>query len=141
MADSQLLPTSKFSPRPLGPSQLPRQRLLDVLEQHAHAKLVLIHAPAGYGKTTLMIQWHMRLSAAGQGTGWVTLDDDDDDPGRLVTALSMAMCPRMRGEADLFDAVNHCLQDHDRFTLFLDEEERVTAADAQHLFEVLLKLS
>jgi LuxR family maltose regulon positive regulatory protein len=114
---------------------------MGVLEQHAHAKLVLIHAPAGYGKSTLMAQWHARLTAAGQGTGWVSLDDDDNDAGRLVTVLSRAMCPRGKGGADLFDSINLCLQAHRRFTLFLDEEERVTAPDAQHLFEVLLTLS
>jgi len=141
MAESQRLPPSKFSPRPLGPNQLERGRLMDVLGQHEHAKLVLIHAPAGYGKSTLMAQWHARLTAAGQGTGWVSLDDDDNDAGRLVTALSRALCPRARGGADLFDSINLCLQAHEHFTLFLDEEEHVTAPDAQHLFEVLLKLS
>ena len=141
MVDLQLLPPSKFSPRPLGPNPLDRQRLLDVLEEHSHAKLVMIHAPAGYGKTTLMSQWHARLLAMGEGAGWITLDDDDNDSGRLVTALSRALSPRSRGDEDLFDAVNHCLQEHARFTLFLDEEERVTEEDAQHLFEVLLRLS
>ena len=141
MDESQRLPPSKFSPRPLGPNQLERGRLVAELERHAHAKLVLMHAPAGYGKTTLMAQWYQRLSAAGQGTGWVGLDDDDNDAGRLATVLSLALAPKARGDADLFDAVNQCLQAHSRFTLFLDEEERITAPDAQHLFEVLLKLS
>jgi LuxR family maltose regulon positive regulatory protein len=141
MDDSQRLPPSKFGPRPLGPNQLERGRLVAELERHAHAKLVLMHAPAGYGKTTLMAQWYQRLTAAGQGTGWVGLDDDDNDAGRLATVLSLALSPRAHGEADLFDAVNQCLQAHSRFTLFLDEEERITEPDAQHLFEVLLKLS
>ena len=141
MDDSQRLPPSKFSPRPLGPNQLERGRLVAALERHAHAKLVLMHAPAGYGKTTLMAQWYERLTAAGQGTGWVGLDDDDNDAGRLATVLSLALVPKAHGETDLFDAVNRCLQVHSHFTLFLDEEERITAADAQHLFEVLLKLS
>jgi LuxR family transcriptional regulator, maltose regulon positive regulatory protein len=141
MDDSQRLPPSKFGPRPLGPNQLERGRLVSELERHAHAKLVLMQAPAGYGKTTLMAQWYERLTAAGQGTGWVGLDDDDNDAGRLATVLSLALVPEAHGEADLFDAVNKCLQAHSHFTLFLDEEERITEPDAQHLFEVLLKLS
>ena len=141
MVDSQPLPLSKFSPRPLGPNQLERARLVDVLERHAHAKLVLIHAPAGYGKSTLMIQWYQRLTAAAQGTGWVGLDEDDNDAGRLVCALSRALSPAANGAADLFDAINRCVQDHSRFTLFLDEEEHVTAPDALQLLEVLLNLS
>jgi LuxR family transcriptional regulator, maltose regulon positive regulatory protein len=137
----QRLPPAKFRPRPLGPNQLERGRLVAELERHAHAKLVLMHAPAGYGKTTLMAQWYERLTAAGQGTGWVGLDDDDNDAGRLATVLSLALAPAAHGDADLFDAVNQCLQVHSRFTLFLDEEEHITEPDAQHLFEVLLKLS
>jgi ATP/maltotriose-dependent transcriptional regulator MalT len=38
------------------------------------------------------------LTAAGQGTGWVGLDDDDNDAGRLATVLSLALSPRAHGE-------------------------------------------
>jgi LuxR family maltose regulon positive regulatory protein len=141
MVDSQRLPPSKFSPRPLGPNQLQRDRLMGVLEQHAEAKLVLIHAPAGYGKTTLMVQWYEHLNSSAQGTGWVLLDDDDNDAGRLVTGLTMALSPEANGTADLFDSINRCLETHSRFTLFLDEEEHVTAIDALHLLDVMLELS
>ena len=141
MSDSLPLPASKFGPRPLGPKPLERTRLLDMLEQNSHAKLVMLHAPAGYGKSTLMSQWYARLIEQGQGVGWVGLDEDDNDAGRLVAALSLALSPTSNGSADLFDCINLCLQEHAQFTLFLDDEEWLTATDAQHLFEVLLKLS
>ena len=59
------------------------------------ARLVLVDAPAGFGKTTLVAQW--RLSPAeSRAFAWVSLDSGDNDPGRLwwhvVSALGRA-CP------------------------------------------------
>ena len=64
------------------------------------ARLVLVDAPAGFGKTTLVAQWR---SAAGEERpfAWISLDPGDDDPGRLwwyiVCALQRA-CPEIGGE-------------------------------------------
>jgi LuxR family maltose regulon positive regulatory protein len=54
---------------------------------------VLVRAPAGYGKTTLVAEWARR--SPGTGTAWVTLDRDDDDPQRLWSAVAAAVarCP------------------------------------------------
>jgi LuxR family maltose regulon positive regulatory protein len=65
------------------------------------ARLVLVDAPAGFGKTTLVAQW--RLSPAeSRAFAWVSLDSGDNDPGRLwwhvVAALDRA-CPEF--DADL----------------------------------------
>ena len=67
------------------------------------ARLVLVDAPAGFGKTTLVAQWR---SSAGedQRFAWVSLDRGDDDPGSLwwhvVSALQRA-CPEIDGDAIL----------------------------------------
>ncbi len=66
-------------------------------------KLVLVDAPAGFGKTTLVAQW--RASALeSRPFAWVSLDRGDDDPARLwwyiVTALERA-CPQIGVEAIL----------------------------------------
>ncbi len=71
-----------------------RRALISVLAATA-AKLILIEAPAGFGKTTLAAQW--RASPLEKRTfAWVSLDRGDDDPGRLwryiVHALQRA-CP------------------------------------------------
>ena len=69
-------------------------------------KLVLVDAPAGFGKTTLVAQW--RASPAEERSfAWISLDDNDDDPGRLwwhvVRALQRA-CPDLGG-AELLQAL------------------------------------
>jgi len=64
------------------------------------ARLVLVDAPAGFGKTTLVAQWR---SATGEkrSFAWVSLDPGDDDPGRLwwyiLCALQRA-CPEIGGD-------------------------------------------
>jgi LuxR family maltose regulon positive regulatory protein len=70
---------------------------------HTTAKLVLVDAPAGFGKTTLVAQWRSSL-AEKRSFAWVSLDRGDSDPARLwsyiVSALTRA-CPDFDGEAIL----------------------------------------
>jgi LuxR family transcriptional regulator, maltose regulon positive regulatory protein len=64
------------------------------------ARLILVDAPAGFGKTTLVAQWR---SAANEERpfAWISLEPGDDDPGRLwwyiLCALQRA-CPEIAGE-------------------------------------------
>lgn len=77
-----------------------RPRLVRELTGSAPAKLVLVNAPAGFGKTTLLAQWRA-TAADGRPVAWLSLDRGDDDPGRLwwlvVSALQRA-CPKLGAE-------------------------------------------
>ncbi len=79
---------------------VPRPELTDYLSAHAATKLVLVAAPAGFGKTTLIAQW--RASAAERRpVAWVSLDPADNDPGRLwwhVISSVQRACPDFGGE-------------------------------------------
>ena len=71
-----------------------RPALVERLEQ-ARAKLLLIDAPAGYGKTTLVAQWRCG-AAEGRPFAWVSLDPDDNDPVSLWSHVAHALhraCP------------------------------------------------
>jgi LuxR family transcriptional regulator, maltose regulon positive regulatory protein len=69
------------------------------------ARLGLVDAPAGFGKTTLVAQWRAR-TAEDRRFAWVSLDRGDDDPARLwwyvVSALQRA-CPEIGSEDILRD--------------------------------------
>ena len=82
-----------------------RRELIDVLAGAA-AKLVLVEAPAGFGKTTLVAQWRASRSED-RPFAWVSLDRGDDDPVRLwwhvVHALQRA-CPGLGGD-EIFRAL------------------------------------
>ena len=75
-----LLTTKLHAPDPR--DRVGRGALLDRLTGALRAKLVLIRAPAGWGKTTLLAQW--RTAEAGRRQfAWVTLDRRDSDPVRF----------------------------------------------------------
>jgi LuxR family maltose regulon positive regulatory protein len=81
-AQAPLLTTKLHPPDPR--DRLGRRALLDRLTGAARAKLVLIRAPAGWGKSTLMSQW--RIAEAGRREfAWVTLDGRDSDAVRFWT--------------------------------------------------------
>jgi ATP/maltotriose-dependent transcriptional regulator MalT len=101
-----------------------RERLLSLLERSTSTKLVLVHAPAGYGKTTLMVQWFKHLEGAGQGVGWIDIDEHDNDSANLLRSLQLALLPNGPAESlDVLELINRCAESHRRFTLFLDEIE------------------
>ena len=63
-----------------------RPRLHARLATADHARLLLVSAPAGFGKTTLVTEW---LSALADDTvvAWLSLDEGDNDPARFWTYL------------------------------------------------------
>jgi LuxR family transcriptional regulator, maltose regulon positive regulatory protein len=65
-----------------------RVGLVNRLRTTTTVPIVLIAAPAGYGKTTLLAQWAARDD---RSAAWVTLDDRDNDPLVLVRHLAVAL--------------------------------------------------
>src|SRR4051812_43717765 len=57
------------------------------MDTASNARLTLVHAPAGFGKTTAMLQYRARLEATGVTTAWLTLDASDNDVSRLLDGL------------------------------------------------------
>jgi LuxR family maltose regulon positive regulatory protein len=76
-----LLATKLYLPS-LRPNRVSRPRLLERLNQGLlpGVRLVLVSAPAGFGKTTLASEW---ARASGLTTAWLSLDEADNDPVRF----------------------------------------------------------
>jgi LuxR family transcriptional regulator, maltose regulon positive regulatory protein len=71
---------------------LPRPRLdslSDVLD--GGYPVVLVVAPAGYGKSTLMARWHVQLLERDVPCAWLSLDPEDDDKVRFMRHLIAAL--------------------------------------------------
>lgn len=66
-----MLLRTRFYIPPLKPEHLVRAKLIERLQQSRGGELVLISAPAGYGKTTLVSQW---LHAHSQSFAWLIVD-------------------------------------------------------------------
>lgn len=62
---------------------VPRPRLSERLDRGAASKLMLVSAPAGFGKTTLVAEWLAAGPAAPsdeRSGAWLSLDRGDNDP-------------------------------------------------------------
>ena len=65
-----------------------RPRLWSVLDRGANLPLMLVIAPAGYGKTTSVAAWLERRAA---DTAWLILDDSHNDLRRFITSVVAAI--------------------------------------------------
>ena len=61
-----------------------RPRLTSLLAASVDLPLVVVSAPAGYGKTTLLVDW---LEHDLRTVAWVSLDGADDDVTTLMTSI------------------------------------------------------
>ena len=87
-AQAPLLTTKLHAPD--ARDRIGRAALVTRLRAATDAKLALIRAPAGWGKSTLLSQWR----AAEEGVrsfAWVTLDASDSDPLRFWTYATEAL--------------------------------------------------
>ena len=88
-----LLETKLHLPLPR-PAAVSRPRLDDRLDEVWASTVTLLSAPAGFGKTTSVVQWWATAAAPGRSLAWVSLDQRDNDPilfwRYLVTAVRRA---------------------------------------------------
>jgi LuxR family maltose regulon positive regulatory protein len=70
-----------------------RPRLIDRLraDPGSTPRLVLVSAPAGFGKTTVLTQWLTSDAAASRQVAWLSLDEGDADLRRFLTHLLAAL--------------------------------------------------
>jgi LuxR family transcriptional regulator, maltose regulon positive regulatory protein len=105
-----LVPSKLIAPQPRS-FWVHRERLVARLAAIDHARLFVIIAPAGFGKSTLVAQWlHATQSTQGKAhnaqpsalsprpspVAWLTLDEHDQDGRRFLTYVAGAVervCP------------------------------------------------
>jgi LuxR family maltose regulon positive regulatory protein len=75
-----MLLKTKFLAPAFNTKSVIRQRLLERLQPRSARKLLLVSAPAGYGKTTVVLQW---LHSNDQRISWLSLDENDNSPTRF----------------------------------------------------------
>ncbi len=65
-----------------------RPNLVDKLEKNSNLPLVLVSAPAGYGKSTLVSSW---LGQCDRASAWVSLDEEDNDLQQFLSYLTVGI--------------------------------------------------
>ena len=68
-----------------------RQAVVRRMAEAGGVKLLLVRAPAGFGKTTAMVQARAQLSNQGVATAWLTLERTDNDVPRFLACLQLAV--------------------------------------------------
>ena len=77
------------------PPRVPRQLLAREALAIGSARLsevpaLLVQAPAGYGKTSLLAQWRLELLGRGAAVAWLTCQPHDDER-RLLEGLALSV--------------------------------------------------
>ncbi|MBN1680190.1 MAG: tetratricopeptide repeat protein [Anaerolineae bacterium] len=87
--DHLLLTTKLFIP-PLRPNWVHRPHLVDRMEDGITLghRFILISAPAGFGKSTLISEW---IHTTKRSAAWLSLDEGDNDPGQCIRYLIAAL--------------------------------------------------
>src|SRR5690606_4911022 len=94
---------------------LRRERLHRALSEAFEYDVVLISAAAGYGKSTLAVDW---LDDLGLPAAWLSLDRLDRDPHTLVADLTDAVRLAFPGHLDRFaERLEHVAGARDASTL------------------------
>lgn len=127
-AQSSTLVLSVMASHPSHPHGIALTSSTEVLREgicqrvaQASGQLVLVRAPAGFGKTTAMLQARTHLQRLGVDTAWLTLEHSDNDLSRCVGRLLTALRPLgLQG-----DLVRDLMRREQPFALFLDEFELV----------------
>jgi LuxR family maltose regulon positive regulatory protein len=147
-----ILATKLYIP-PLRPQVVSRPRLLERLNEGLHHKLILISAPAGFGKTTLVSEW---VEGIERPAAWLSLDDQDNDPIRFLTYLVAALQTIAANigegvlgvlqspqpppiEAILTALLNDLTTIKDQFVLVLDDYHVIEAQPVDHALTFLLE--
>jgi LuxR family maltose regulon positive regulatory protein len=93
MVTAPLLETKLYVPR--SPRALvPRLRLRERMDRGATSRLMLVSAPAGFGKTTLLAEWLAAgpaLPTDERSVAWLSLDPGDNHPASFWTYVIAAL--------------------------------------------------
>jgi LuxR family transcriptional regulator, maltose regulon positive regulatory protein len=146
-----MLLTKLYIPSP-GQNIVHRPELFEKLSMGLSRKLILISAPAGFGKTTVVSDWidQNKIPAA-----WFSLDDGDNDPVNFLSyiisgiqrihkafgkgALELLKSPNNpSGESIASLLINEILDIHQNFLLVLDDFHLINSHEVLILVSYLL---
>src|SRR4051812_15667641 len=86
--EATVVAVTKFHVPERRPGLVARDSLLALLDADRRARLTLLSAPPGAGKTTLMSQWR---AVADRPFAWLSLDPEDADPVRFWSLVVEAL--------------------------------------------------
>ena len=147
-----LLKTKLYIP-PLQNTWINRTKLIDKLDKGQTCKLILVSAPAGFGKTTLISEWihHDHQTAA-----WFSIDKGDNDPVHFLiytvaalqsvnpnigrAALNMLIAPQLPPlESIVSNIINDIMALNEDIFLVLDDYHLIDSKPIHALLGFLIE--
>ncbi|WP_339490669.1 LuxR C-terminal-related transcriptional regulator [Pseudomonas sp. EL_65y_Pfl2_R95] len=123
--------SSKLVPEHLGTDRLmPRTVLIDKMFRLRDKRLMVLSAPAGYGKSAVLSEYYQRLLAEGVKVAWLSCDALDADLRRLLSYLSETIAVQIPGFAEPVRrglASDKALSDQQLLALFFSQLQYVEA--------------
>ncbi|MBK1850528.1 hypothetical protein FE845_04205 [Marinobacter sp. 1-4A] len=136
----RFLMVSKLNPPASRAAQVERAELCQKILSASAAKLIVVRASAGFGKTTAMTQSMSRMNSAGIATAWLTIDDADNDVSRFLFCLNATVSQLTENEGytfndesierrtaseAAFNIVARLSEKRSAFALFIDDFEKI----------------
>jgi ATP/maltotriose-dependent transcriptional regulator MalT/two-component SAPR family response regulator len=81
---SQIIVKTRIIPKKITENIVSRRRLYKKFEENASKNIILVIGPAGYGKTTCVLDY---LNSSGRRYAWLYLSPDIDNPSALLSYL------------------------------------------------------
>lgn len=149
-------PATRFRPPAANRPLIDRSRLIDLLRAGQRRRLTAIHAPTGFGKSTLAAQWRDVLADDGVEVAWLAVDSDDNNVLWFLTHLveavkqvrpqlgrQLAQILESRGDDAERYVLSTLIDDLHRagvhMTLMIDDWHRVTSSETIAALDFLLE--
>ncbi|MFT4102787.1 MAG: LuxR C-terminal-related transcriptional regulator [Burkholderiaceae bacterium] len=140
----------KLFPPPARPDTVVRQSIIERVMRVGSAPLTVLQGPAGSGKSTTLQQIHDAFQGQQWATGWLVIDDADNDPQRFETQLyamlasagarqAVAPAPRPAGVGLIEWMLDVLGGFGSRVVLFLDDFQALHDPSILQFFRDLLK--
>ena len=149
-----LLRTKLFVP-PIRARRVARASLIQRIHDNPDKALILVSAPAGFGKTTLLAEWAARASMP---VAWLSLDAGDNDPHRFLAYAIAALNTAVKGssictaaqemlgsiqaipiQTILFTFINELTEISQPLALVLDDYQFITSAGVNEAVTAILE--
>ncbi|MDB5365036.1 MAG: transcriptional regulator, LuxR family protein [Rhodospirillales bacterium] len=144
--------SAKHAPPSCLTQLIDRTELLAAINQRRRRRLLIVHAPAGYGKTTLLAQWRKFVLDTGARAAWVGLEKADRPRERFVAGIISALVhagidlPQQLRRDGAYDAgalletvLSHCEQSAQETWLFFEDWHFVEDGTVAELLDVLVR--
>ena len=150
-----LIETKTAPPSWMG-NKIRRDKPLTQLDNGLRKRLTLVHAPAGYGKTSLLVQWRLKLAESGFLIAWLTLEKEDSEVKHLSRYITLAIessnpeVSRNKSVAKSADLpprsalsaiVNRLMREPRPVVLIFDDFHRAESPEVLDFFKSLIRLA